>query len=140
MMITYYYLHTNGDLIHKPASAVDSDPNYFDSDFVRRFWKVDLRDRGTAYLVVLEAAAMGAGKERIDDLIDHWGMTDEDCFTFVERMNGGLRLFRDGNQWCATYKDFVNLQESEAGFGERAIDALIALPKPGLSTMTGTAK
>lgn len=133
-MIAYYYLHTNGDLIHKPASVVDSDPDYFDSDFVRRWWKVDLKGRESAYLVVLEAAAMGARKDRIAHLIQHWGMTDEDCLTFAQRI--GLRLFRDGSQWCATYEDFTNLQESGVGFGERAIDALIALPKPGLSPST----
>ena len=136
-MIAYYYLHTNGDLIHKPASVVDGDPGYFDSDFVRKVWKVGLEDRAAAYLVLLEAAAMGARKDRVDQLIEHWGMTDEDCLTFAERL--GLRLYRDGNQWCATYEDFIDLQESDAGFGERAIDALIALPKPGLSAMTGKA-
>lgn len=138
-MSTYYYLHTNGDLIHKPVSVVDGDPNYFDSDFVRKVWKVGLKNRASAYLMLLEAAAMGARKDRINHLIEQWGMTDEDCITFAERTDGGLRLFRDGDQWCATYKDFVNLQESEAGFGERAIDALIDLPKPGLSPMTGKA-
>jgi hypothetical protein len=133
-VIAYYYLHTNGDLIYKPASVVESDPSYFDSDFVKKVWDVGLKDRAAAYLMVLEAAAMGARKDRIDHLIDHWGMTDEDCSVFVGRI--GLRLFRDGSQWCATYEDFTNLQESEAGFGERAIDALIALPKPGLSPST----
>lgn len=136
-MIAYYYLHTNGDLIHKPTSVVDGDPNYFDSDFVRKVWKVGLKDRASAYLMLLEAATMGARKDRIDHLIDHWGMTDEDCHTFAERI--GLRLSRDGDKWCATYGDFINLQESDAGFGDRAIDALIDLPKPGLFAMTGEA-
>lgn len=31
--------------------------------------------------------------------------------------NKALCLFKDGNQWCATYADFTNLQESPAGFG-----------------------
>lgn len=31
-----------------------------------------------------------------------------------------LRLFKDGNAWCVTGKDFVNLQESPAGFGMTA--------------------
>ena len=138
-MIAYYYLHTNGDLIHKPASVVDSDPDYFDSDFVRKVWKVGLEDRAAAYLMLLEAAAMGARRDRIDHLVQHWGMTDGDCLTFVATTDENLRLFRDGSQWCATYADFINLQESEAGFGERAIDALIDLPKPGLSAITGKA-
>jgi hypothetical protein len=28
------------------------------------------------------------------------------------------RVFKDGPMWCAVYKDFTNLQESDAGFGE----------------------
>lgn len=28
------------------------------------------------------------------------------------------RVFRDGNAWCAVHPDFINLQESPAGFGE----------------------
>lgn len=28
------------------------------------------------------------------------------------------RVFRDGNMWCAVMPDFINLQESPAGFGE----------------------
>lgn len=137
MTTAYYYLHTNGDLIYKPASVMDGDPSYFDSDFVRKVWKVDLRDRATAYLMLLEAAAMGAGKDRIEHLINHWGMTDDDAATFVSCTNGAFLLFRDGDKWCATYGDFINLQESETGFGKRAIDALIALLKPGLPGTAG---
>lgn len=45
----------------------------------------------------------------------------------------------DGNQWCATLDDFIDLQESPAGFGDTEEDALadlvIALtpptPEPG---------
>lgn len=28
------------------------------------------------------------------------------------------RVFKDGNRWCAVYKDFINLQESPTGFGD----------------------
>jgi hypothetical protein len=28
------------------------------------------------------------------------------------------RVFKDGNMWCAVDPDFINLQESPAGFGE----------------------
>lgn len=28
------------------------------------------------------------------------------------------RVFKDGNAWCAVKPDFINLQESPAGFGE----------------------
>jgi len=34
---------------------------------------------------------------------------------------------KDGDQFCATYGDFINLQESIAGFGETPLDAFDAL-------------
>ena len=33
------------------------------------------------------------------------------------------RVFKDGNQWCAVYADFTNLQESPAGFGDTPEEA-----------------
>jgi hypothetical protein len=39
----------------------------------------------------------------------------------------GINLVMDGNMWCAQCPDFVNLQESEAGFGETKLAALEAL-------------
>lgn len=35
----------------------------------------------------------------------------------------------DGNQWCATNPDFINLQESPAGFGDTPMEAIAALAK-----------
>lgn len=37
---TYYYLHTNGALIKKPAIVVESAGvnDYFNSPFVRKYW------------------------------------------------------------------------------------------------------
>lgn len=35
-----------------------------------------------------------------------------------------VRIFRDGNQWCATYPHFENLHESEAGFGDSPGEAV----------------
>jgi len=37
------------------------------------------------------------------------------------------RVFLDGNSWCAVHPDFVNLQESPAGFGNTPEDARKAL-------------
>ena len=39
------------------------------------------------------------------------------------------RVFRDGNAWCAVGPDFVNLQESPAGFGDTPDAARAALVK-----------
>lgn len=39
-MRTYYYLHSNGELIRKPAIVVESAGviDYFNSPFVRKWW------------------------------------------------------------------------------------------------------
>lgn len=39
----------------------------------------------------------------------------------------GVTLFRDGNAWCAVRANFVNLQESHAGFGDTRKEALADL-------------
>jgi hypothetical protein len=38
-----------------------------------------------------------------------------------------IRIEKDGSEWCATRSDFVNLQESTAGFGNSPVSALNAL-------------
>ena len=44
-------------------------------------------------------------------------------------MHGGprVRTFKDGNAWCAVRPDFINLQESDAGFGDTREEAIAAL-------------
>ena len=44
-------------------------------------------------------------------------------------MHGGprVRTFMDGNAWCAVKPDFINLQESNAGFGETREQAIADL-------------
>lgn len=38
-----------------------------------------------------------------------------------------VRVFMDGDQFCAVKPDFVNLQESPAGFGNTKEEAIISL-------------
>ena len=126
----YYYLHTNGDLIHKSALVVDSDSSYFDSPFVKKVWTIDTEDRGSLWILLTEALSLGANKERIKELQEKWGATNEDAQEFASR--AGLALKLDGNQWCAHFSDFENLQESQAGFGDDCLEALADLAKQGL--------
>ena len=42
----------------------------------------------------------------------------------------GVRLEMDGNAWCAKKEDFINLQESHAGFGNSKDEAITDLLKP----------
>lgn len=38
--------------------------------------------------------------------------------------NTGVSVQKDGNSWCATRHDFINLQESDAGFGDTIKEAV----------------
>lgn len=38
-----------------------------------------------------------------------------------------VRVFKDGNKFCAVHPDFINLQESVAGFGDTPEDAICSL-------------
>lgn len=74
---------------------------------------------------------MGASRERVMELASKWGCTDDDAQQFVARTGGELRLFRDGDQWCCVNRDFVNLQDSQAGLGPTCLDAMADYRKGG---------
>ena len=123
-MSGYYYLHENGELIYKPHG----DPcDFRDSDLVRMFWPVDRTNRRNAWNILVEASAAGATPERVRELAEKWQCDDNDAEVYA--LHVGARLVREGDQWCATRRDFVNLQESDAGFGDTALQALAALCK-----------
>ncbi len=126
----WYYLHTNGELIHKRTLPES------DSPFVQKVWKLDLEDRMSAWILCVEALTLGAKRERIDELAAMWGIIDADAPNFVESTQSldknALKLFRDGDAWCATFIDFKNIQESQCGFGETALEAFAELAKQGL--------
>ena len=126
----YYYLHTNGDLIHKNASVIDADASYFDSDFVKKVWVIDTEDRGSLWILLTEALALGADKTRIQELQILWKMTNEDAHEFAKRAKLKLNLNRDGS-WFAMFDDFVNLQESQTGYGKDCLEALADLARQG---------
>ncbi len=50
---------------------------------------------------------------------------DDDAAVYADLV--GVRLSIDGNKVCATRLDFVNLQESIAGFGDTALEAMADL-------------
>jgi len=139
MLITgYYYLHTNGELIFKPASAVESDPAYFDSDFVRKVWTVDPSDRARAWIICTEALAMGANEARVLELAAKWQLTDEDAQVFAEHSR--ILLGKDGDRWYAMFEDFENVHFSQVGFGADALHALAELARHGIGTAAAVEK
>lgn len=116
----YYYLHTNGDLIHKPK-IVQPVADFEESPFVRVYWKVDMDDRMDAYLMLIRARMLGARETRIQELLAKWNVTDDDALTFIERI--GLVCKMDGDQWCVHGPDFRTLAEDIAGFGRTIFEA-----------------
>ncbi len=80
----FYYLHTDGNLIFKPAIVV-SDPSYFDSPFVKKVWRLDTTDRLCAWRIVLEALSMGCKVNRAKELAIKWGLTFEDSIELLKR-------------------------------------------------------
>lgn len=46
MIVAYYYLHENGNIIYKTSEAVDFNgpEKYFESDFVIEWWRISSED------------------------------------------------------------------------------------------------
>lgn len=122
----WYYLHENGDLIYKPEHGGTA-ADIRDSDFARGLWPMDPTDRAGGWRIVVEGLAAGANPERVKSLANKWGCTDEDGLIYAEHI--GAHLQRDGNQWMAARKDFVNVQESPVGFGSSVYEAMAELAK-----------
>jgi len=95
----YYYLHTNGDLIGKNPVVVDSDASYFDSDFVKRVWKIETEDRESCWTMLLEALALGARIGRIKELAEKWNCDKADSIEMLKTvkpndlMRKGITIF-----------------------------------------------
>lgn len=122
----YYYLHENGSMIYKrELDGIVAD--FRESPFVKMFWLLDLENRETAWNLLVEALSLGVDLSRIVELAGKWLCDDKDAQVYVDRI--GAKLSMDGNQWCATREDFVDLQESPAGFGDTCLEALAALCK-----------
>ena len=85
----YYYLHTNGSLIHKLSYPTGS-------EFVRQIWVIDITDRGDAWRLILESLALGANKSRVKELIDLWKCDLMDLIHCLTHNQNPSQLERDG--------------------------------------------
>lgn len=119
-----YYLHVNGDLIYKPNTDTQS-ADIRESDFAVALWFMDAGNRADAWRILVEATAAGANKDRIFGLATKWGCTNEDALNYANYLD--LTLEMDGPDFCVKPSWFVNLEESEAGFGPTAIEAFADL-------------
>ena len=120
----FYYLHTNGDLIAKRFSPEPS-------DFVRRIWRVDLSDRGTGYIMLIEAAALGARMSRVLELAAHWKMDGDDGLTFCERAGFSCIACETeaGQGYEVSHKD--DRPERDSGWGSSPLLGLISYVRRG---------
>jgi hypothetical protein len=119
-VIGWYYLHENGDLIFKYEK-----PEVEAGGFVKHVWDVDPEDRGGAYTILLEAIALGAKLERVEELAKKWGMTDDDCL--IGAAYFGMLLMKDGKRWAVRYAD----SQDRFGIanGETAFSAMCELAR-----------
>jgi len=122
-----YYLHENGDLIHKGEIDGSIAADIRESPFARGLWFLDIDNREDAWNILVEALAGGAKAGRIQELAELWGCNDSDALNYAQRL--GVLLEKDGAAWCATRSDFIDLQASPAGFGDTALEAMAALAK-----------
>lgn len=122
----WYYLHTNGSMIYK-RDFEDTVADFRDSDFVRAFWPFDPSDREGAWRICVEGLAAGAKPERIAELATLWQCNDADAGVYADRV--GCNLEMDGNMWCATDRNHIDLVHSPAGFGKTCLEAMAELCK-----------
>jgi len=78
------YLHANGTLICKVNSVYKNEPEYFESDFVKKVWFVKPREWTIKeYTEMLqEAKDLGASSDSIKEYLDTWSINEESFYNF----------------------------------------------------------
>ena len=124
MIIGWYYLHSNGDLIYK-RDLEGTVADLRESDFVKALWPFDPDDRAQAWNILIEALAAGANLRRIKELAEYWGCNNDDALNYAHYLH--IKLCMDGKSYCAKQPNFIDLQASKAGFGASYLEALADL-------------
>ena len=120
-------MHKNGELIYTPELFGGTAADIRESDLATGLWPFLSGDREGAWNIVVEGLAGGANPKRVRELAEIWGCDDVDAQHYADRV--GIALTRDGNVWCSHRADFINLQESPAGFGDTCLEAMAELAK-----------
>ena len=123
--IWWYYLHTNGSLIAKRFEPES------DSPFVRKVWKLNINERESAYVLLVEAACLGVPMSRILELAKHWGADGADGLVFCERMGFICQPHESeaGNGYLLWHKD--DDEKRTRGEGSSPLLALISYTRAG---------
>lgn len=78
--------------------------------------------------LLVEATAMGADEKRVEELAGKWACDDIDAQHYADFL--GIKLYVDGDAWCAARADAINLQQSPHGFSNKsALEAMADLAK-----------
>lgn len=119
-MKTTYYLHINGNLIYKPHANID---DLLDSDFVVKFWELDTDNRGTAWLMLIEASLLGATESRINQLREIWDIDNrpEEIADFCKYANLDVK-FEGGKYEVREGVDGSNLVGVDTDFFKACVD------------------
>ena len=82
-----YYLHTNGEIIWKNACVFQSDPEYFDSPFVRKIWYIPNDDSAKHNVITMlrEAHKMGANRKSVIEIASEICITRQDLGISFEK-------------------------------------------------------
>lgn len=125
MIEGWYYLHENGELIYKKDP--DAIEDIRDSDLCIAAWAWD-GQRSTAWSVLVEALALDANKQKVEELAIKWKCDNEDAVNYAKYM--GLDIGMDGDAFFArSLNAFVDLQQSPCGFGENYLAAFADFAK-----------
>jgi hypothetical protein len=127
MIIGYYYLHQNGELIYK-HNLDGTITDLRDSDLVRMFWPLDTRNREHAWTILVEAGALGAKPQRIQELSETWYCDNNDAKIYADRIGVFLAIINtEPEKWCASVP--IGGNGTTEGYGDSALLALIDLCK-----------
>ena len=99
-----------------------------ESPFVRSIWAWT-GERSTAWIMLIEAWAVGADRRRIRELMKKWNMGNWDAPHLAQDLEGQIDLAQDTDSWWARFSD----DPSTAEVGEDVLEALGKLAMRGLT-------
>lgn len=138
----HYYLHTSKNLIFKHANYPVKDIE--ESSFSHTIWEVDVTNRGNAWCIAIEAAALGADPKRIQELIETWELTDVDALNYLKYLHieptswnkddeiykldltkNGVSLICSGNTWFEVLACLAKTLKYEGGKPNNSFEKLL---------------
>lgn len=90
--------------------------------WIKRFWIVDIDNREDLQRFLIAASIEGAQSSQVLGLILKWKITDDDAILYCKEHN--LEWNIDGDQFVVHAQSFINLHDSNAGFGSSLFEAV----------------